>query len=191
MAKIFNLKQPGLRPAAADLETALADIAASDIDQLRELWRQERGSPPPAALSRDLLARALTYSRQEQALGGVDPHVRKFLKKLSSQKTAPPVRHVKIGSIIVREHQGQLHEVLVVPDGFCWQGQTYASLSTIAKKITGTSWNGPRFFGLRGASDVKAAAEVDADKASSALAQRPVPTSIKLKMPVRRAGGAA
>ena len=42
-----------------------------------------------------------------------------------------------------------MHEVLVVPGGFCWQGKTYGSLSTIAKTITGTSWNGPRFFGLR------------------------------------------
>ncbi len=48
------------------------------------------------------------------------------------------------GSIIVREHAGVLHEVLVVPDGFCWQGKTFESLSTIAKAITGTNWNGPR-----------------------------------------------
>jgi Protein of unknown function (DUF2924) len=58
-------------------------------------------------------------------------------------------RHVKVGSVIVREYQGKLHEVLVVPGGFCWQEQVFASLSTIARKITGTSWNGPRFFGLR------------------------------------------
>jgi hypothetical protein len=59
-----------------------------------------------------------------------------------------------------REHQGKLHEVLVVPGGFCWQGQVYASLSTIARKITGTSWNGPRFFGLRGAAEPVASAVV-------------------------------
>ena len=55
-----------------------------------------------------------------------------------------------VGSIIVREYQGKVHEVMVVPDGLIWQGKAYASLSTIARKITGTSWNGPRFFGLRG-----------------------------------------
>ncbi|MEI2733740.1 MAG: DUF2924 domain-containing protein [Rhodoblastus sp.] len=62
---------------------------------------------------------------------------------------AEPPRQVKAGSVIVREHKGVLHEVLVVPGGFCWQGKTYDSLSTIAKKITGVTWNGPRFFGLR------------------------------------------
>jgi Protein of unknown function (DUF2924) len=53
----------------------------------------------------------------------------------------------------VREHQGVVHEVLAVPGGFCWQGKTYDSLSNVAKKITGTSWNGPRFFGLRSKRD--------------------------------------
>jgi hypothetical protein len=51
---------------------------------------------------------------------------------------------------MVREHQGTLHEVMVVPGGFSWQEKTYPSLSTIAQAITGISWNGPRFFGLRG-----------------------------------------
>jgi hypothetical protein len=62
---------------------------------------------------------------------------------------AEPPRRVKVGSIIVRQHKGVPHEVLVTPEGFCWRGRTFGSLSTIAKKITGTSWNGPRFFGLR------------------------------------------
>jgi hypothetical protein len=59
------------------------------------------------------------------------------------------MRRVKVGSVIVREYQRKLHEVMVVPDGFLWQGQIYSSLSTIALRITGTSWSGRRFFGLR------------------------------------------
>jgi Protein of unknown function (DUF2924)/Protein of unknown function (DUF3489) len=78
---------------------------------------------------------------------GLDPRIRKLLVAREKGLSA---RHVKVGSIVVREYQGKLHEVLVVPGGFCWQGQVFASLSTIARKITGTSWNGPRFFGLRG-----------------------------------------
>jgi hypothetical protein len=62
---------------------------------------------------------------------------------------AEPPRQVKVGSVLIREHQGVVHEVLVVPGGFRWQGKTHDSLSTIAKTITGTIWNGPRFFGLR------------------------------------------
>ncbi|HZZ25330.1 MAG TPA: DUF2924 domain-containing protein [Roseiarcus sp.] len=69
------------------------------------------------------------------------------------------MRHLKVGSIIVREFQGAVHEVMIVPDGFCWQGTVYASLSTIARKITSTSWNGPRFFGLRGGDPAPSTAE--------------------------------
>ena len=82
-------------------------------------------------------------------MGGLDPRIRKLLGARGKGLSA---RHVKVGSIIVRAYQGKLHEVLVVPGGFCWQGQVFASLSIIARKITGTSWNGPRFFGLRGGS---------------------------------------
>jgi len=81
-------------------------------------------------------------------------------------------RQVKVGSVIVREHKGVVHEVLVTPGGFCWQGQTYDSLSTIAKKITGVSWNGPRFFGLR---SKKQAEEGDApaeDRSSTGSSMR-------------------
>ncbi len=66
---------------------------------------------------------------------------------------------MKVGSVIVREHKGVVHEVMVVPGGFCWQGETYDSLSTIARKITGVSWNGPRFFGLRSRKDSDAGAD--------------------------------
>jgi hypothetical protein len=89
-------------------------------------------------------------------LGGLDARVRKLLDA-SSRRDGPSARHVKVGSVIVREYQGKLHEVMVVPGGFCWQEQIFASLSTIARKITGTSWNGPRFFGLRGGEDAPAA----------------------------------
>jgi hypothetical protein len=65
-----------------------------------------------------------------------------------SEKSAEPVRRVKVGSVVIREYQGKLHQVMVVPEGFLWQGQVYASLSAVALKITGTSWSGRRFFGL-------------------------------------------
>ena len=48
----------------------------------------------------------------------------------------------------------------MVPGGFSWQDKTYPSLSTIAQAITGTSWNGPRFFGLRGGSGTELALEL-------------------------------
>jgi Protein of unknown function (DUF2924) len=94
-----------------------------------------------------LIARALAHFLQEERLGGLASPLRKLLASIS-EKGAEPVRRLKVGSVIVREYQGKLHEVMVVPEGFLWQGQVYASLSAVALKITGTSWSGRRFFGL-------------------------------------------
>ena len=157
MTKERQGQRRGLR-SPADLNAELERTAAMTIDELRELWRQRRGQNPPEALSKDLIARALAHWRQEELLGGPGRHVHKLLASLGKTGAKPP-RHLKIGSVIVREHQGRMHEVLVVPGGFCWQEQTYSSLSTIAKAITGTSWNGPRFFGLRGAEEAIASRE--------------------------------
>jgi hypothetical protein len=57
------------------------------------------------------------------------------------------------GAILTREWNGHVHRVMVVEDGFAWEGRTYDSLSRAAFAITGTKWNGPRFFGLRAAID--------------------------------------
>jgi hypothetical protein len=118
------------------------------IDQLRATWREVLASEPPSAFSKDLLARAIAFHVQQKALGGLSPATARLLRSLIKPGIEQP-RQVKVGSVIVREHRGVVYEVLAVPGGFCWQGKTYDSLSTIAKKITGTSWNGPRFFGLR------------------------------------------
>jgi Protein of unknown function (DUF2924) len=105
----------------------------------------------------------------------------KLLDRLARGE-AEPVRHLKVGTVMMREHQGVLHEVMVVPDGFSWREKTYTSLSTIARSITGTSWNGPRFFGLRGNSDADVPSEADAapDVPSLGSGQRtptaPMPT---------------
>ncbi|MFO1167570.1 MAG: DUF2924 domain-containing protein [Rhodoblastus sp.] len=133
---------------AADFEQDTARIGAMNVDGLRAEWRRVFGSDPPPAFSKDLLARAIAYRLQEQALGGLSPAAARLLRTLAKPGVEPP-QQVKVGSVIVREHKGIVHEVLVVPGGFCWQGKTYDSLSTIAKKITGVTWNGPRFFGLR------------------------------------------
>ena len=107
---------------------------------------------PPARWSGDLTDRKWCDASKV----GASLVTRKLVREARS-KPGMPVwrrgeelpRRIKVGSVLIREHQGVVHQVLVVPDGFCWQGTTYDSLSTIAKTITGTSWNGPRFFGLR------------------------------------------
>lgn len=135
-------------PAVADNDLDIRAIAAMNVEALRRIWREKRGAVPPDALSKDLLARALAHWLQEERLGALEPRLRKLLSAIARNGSAP-IRHLKVGSVIVREHDGMVHEVMVVPGGFCWQGQSYSSLSSIALKITGTSWSGPRFFGLR------------------------------------------
>ena len=149
-------KQPAKKPAASiDLEAELARIAAMNINELRALWREREGREAPRGFSKDLTARALAYAIQEEQLGGLSRELRKLLSSPDAANEAP--RRIKPGSVIVREYAGARHEVFVVEDGFSWQGKTYPSLSAIAKEITGTRWNGWRFFGLREDRDRSAA----------------------------------
>jgi Protein of unknown function (DUF2924) len=95
---------------------------------------------------------------QEKRLGGLSRELRRRLDGLA-RGGGEPTRHLKVGTVIVREYQDETHEVMVVPGGFCWREKTFPSLSAIALAITGTSWNGPRFFGLRAKRGVEAADE--------------------------------
>jgi Protein of unknown function (DUF2924) len=147
-------------PTAA-VEAELARIGGLCLDELRVLWRAMTQQNAPKALSRDLLAHMIAYRIQVQVHGKLSRETGKLLDRLARGE-AEPVRHLKVGTVMVREHQGRLHEVMVVPGGFSWHDKTYTSLSTIARAITGTSWNGPRFFGLRGNRDADVSAEVDA-----------------------------
>jgi hypothetical protein len=144
-------RSPATRPAvppAECLDTELERIGGMNMGQLRAHWRETFASDPPSAFSKDLLARAICHRLQEQTFGGLSASTSRQLRALVNPGCEPP-RRLKVGSVLVREHQGLVHEVLVVPGGFSWQGRTHDSLSTIAKTITGTSWSGTRFFGLR------------------------------------------
>ena len=125
----------------------LADLSTMD---LKAAWATEFDRQPPKGLWRDLLLRMLAWRLQERAFGG---HVRSTLRDLEQfgQKRAGDERchRLKAGTVLVREFSGARHSVTIAPDGFVWQEKTYSSLSAIARIITGTNWNGPRFFGLR------------------------------------------
>jgi hypothetical protein len=151
-------------PATETLEAELDRIAALGLDDLRALWLKMTGQVAPRVLSRNLLARMLAYHVQEQRLGRLGREMRQRLDGLA-RGSGEPVRHLKVGTVMVREHQGTLHEVMVVSGGFSWRDKTYPSLSAIAMAITGTSWNGPRFFGLRAG---KGGAELSPDQPSIA-----------------------
>lgn len=141
-------------PAASTLEThvdaEILRIESMDIDALRRLWTRQNGERPPAAMSRGLLALAMAYRLQVKAFGGLDARTRKTLRSYDNTSGKSPA-FIKPGSVLVREYQGVVHEVEVVSGGYRWNSQTWASLTVIARAITGTNWNGPRFFGLRNA----------------------------------------
>lgn len=170
MARLAKKHQPASTPADA-IGQKIACMAAMNIDELRRMWRETFCSQPPTTFSKDLLARAISYRVQEDALNGLSASTARLLRALSKTGAEPP-RRVKPGSIIVREHKGVLHEVLVTPDGFLWRGKTYDSLSMIAKKITGISWNGPRFFGLRAKREA-----ADTTAPSTVATEPPLPRS--------------
>jgi hypothetical protein len=131
------------------IEAEINHVRSLGLDALRALWRTTLRSSPPPALTKDLLARFLCWHVQEQAFGGLDPATVRILDGFARGGKPVAERRFKLGTVLVREYQGKRHTVTVVPGGYVWGDATYASLSIIARAITGTAWNGPRFFGLR------------------------------------------
>ena len=141
------------RSTGPDLD--LADLDHLSRSQLRDLWQKELGEKPPQSFGRELLALGIAYDRQERRYGGMRKASAREVDRLFRRTLADPAgagrapARARPGTILVREWQGITHHVTVVADGFIWNGGTHSSLSAIARAITGTKWNGPRFFGLR------------------------------------------
>ena len=140
---------------ATGCREALAGLPKLGLRELRQQWRVLYKAEASPHLSRELLLRAVAYRMQEVALGGLRPHwqrqVRQFAQHLkeSQEGRIRPRPELKPGTRLVREWQGRTYEVLVLDDGLSWQSTHYGSLSAVARKITGTPWSGPLFFGLK------------------------------------------
>jgi hypothetical protein len=136
-------------------EEALSRLLTLDIGELRQQWRGLYKTQAPRHFSRELLVRAVAYRMQELARGGLRPDPQRQLRRIAQQfkeTGAATIRarpDLKRGTRLVREWQGRTYDVLVLDDGFSWQGTRYRSLSAIARKVTGTAWSGPLFFGLK------------------------------------------
>src|SRR5690349_17849838 len=134
---------------------ALARLPELGLTELRQQWRTLYKSEASPYLSRELMLRAVAYRMQEIALGGVRPEHQRQLRQLAHQfKETGEIRRrarleLKSGTRLVREWRGRTYEVLVHDEDFSWQGTRYPSLSAVARKITGTAWSGPLFFGLK------------------------------------------
>jgi hypothetical protein len=134
---------------------ALARLPELTLCELRQQWYALYKSEASPHLSRELLVRAVAYRMQELALGGLRPQRQRQLRQVALEFNQTgeirrrPRPELKPGTRLVREWRGRTYEVLVLDDGFSWQGGQYRSLSAVARKITGTPWSGPLFFGLK------------------------------------------
>jgi hypothetical protein len=142
----------GVDPA---IQAELDQLAELPIAGLRLRYRELFRSDPPKAFGPDLLRRSVAHRIQEKAYGGLSRPVQRLLDQMIKAYAAKAggkivlPRRIKPGSVLVRQWKGRSYRVMVLADGFAYDGKTFGNLSEIAVLITGTRWNGPRFFGLR------------------------------------------
>lgn len=125
-------------------------IAQWDRTRCKTAWAKLTGHLPGAGLSTKFLRRALAFEAQCKERGGHRPVVRRQLR-LHAGKTSQGIRATPAlaqGTQLVREWNGRIYRVCVTGDGFELDGQSFTSLSAVAKQITGANWSGPRFFGM-------------------------------------------
>ena len=157
-------RRNGRVAAEASIEDEIMHLRGLDLKGLRARWQSVLQRPAPDHLPRHLLFAIIAYRIQADRFGDLDHETRQLLDRTGAKETgaAMSARLVSFdqkrteltpGTVLVREWDRQSQRVMVMSDGFAWNGQTYDSLSKVAFAITGTNWNGPRFFGLRNKED--------------------------------------
>jgi hypothetical protein len=154
----------GRTATKTSVENEIAHLRGLDLGELRARWQSVFQRPAPAHLTRHLLFAVIAYRVQADRFGDLEHATRQVLDR-SDTKEIGPITSARLasfdqkrtkltpGTVLVREWDRQSQRVMVMADGFAWNGQTYDSLSKVAFAITGTKWNGPRFFGLRDKED--------------------------------------
>jgi hypothetical protein len=146
------------------VEDEIVHLRSLDLKGLRARWQSVLQRPAPSHLPRHLLFAIIAYRIQADRFGDLDHETRQLLDRTGAKEsgTAMSERLVSfdqkrteltLGTVLVREWDRRSQRVMVMSDGYAWNGQTYDSLSRVAFAITGTKWNGPRFFGLRDKED--------------------------------------
>jgi hypothetical protein len=144
-------------PDRKTLDIEIARLRDLDVGELRGRWHTVFRRKPPPHLPRHLPFRVLAYRLQADHLGDLGGDSQRLLDRSGAPENAGRravdlSRHspeLRPGTVLGREWNGQMQRVAVLADGFAWNGKTYPSLSKVAFAITGTRWNGPKFFGLR------------------------------------------
>jgi Protein of unknown function (DUF2924) len=157
-------RRSGRASTQTSIEDEIAHLRGLDLKGLRSRWQSVFQRPPPDHLPRHLLFAIITYRIQADRLGDLDHETRQVLDRTGAKNAGVTMSarlvsfdrkrtELAPGTVLVREWDRRSQRVMVMPDGFAWNGQTYDSLSKVAFAITGTKWNGPRFFGLRDKED--------------------------------------
>ncbi len=136
-------------PLTAGCAREIAGLCSLSRADLVERWIGLHGSLPIKTMTKGLMARGIAYEIQVRQIGGLTPGERKALGALAQGTSKPSPGLPKTGTRLYRSWRGVTQEVLVLENGYSWRGKSYASLSEVARAITGTRWSGPRFFGLR------------------------------------------
>ena len=134
--------------ATAKLGEEIAELVDLPRDQLVARWIELHGTAPPRTLTPDLLGRGIAYEIQVRELGGLNAVEKRALIKKGARPEARMSKTLKTGTRLYRVWRGVTQEVLVSDSSYSWRGNSYGSLSEVARAITGTRWSGPRFFGL-------------------------------------------
>src|SRR5258707_650507 len=153
-------RRDGRITTEASFEDEIVHLHGLDLKGLRARWQSVLQRQPPDHLPRHLMFAIIAYRIQADRFGDLDHETRQLLDRTGAKEsgTAMSTRLVTFdqkrtqltpGTVLVREWERQSQRVMVMSDGFAWNGKTYDSLSKVAFAITGTRWNGPRFFGLR------------------------------------------
>jgi hypothetical protein len=146
------------------VEDEIAHLRGLDLRGLRARWHSVFQRQAPTHLTRHLLFAVIAYRIQADRFGVLDHATRQVLDQTGAKEAGPKMSsslasfdqkrtELTPGTVLVREWDRQSQRVMVLTDGFAWNGRTYDSLSKVAFAITGTKWNGPRFFGLRDRED--------------------------------------
>src|SRR3989440_10752211 len=157
-------RRNGHAPNKTSVEDEIAHLRGLDLKGLRARWQSVLQRSAPGHLPRHLLFAIIAYRIQADRFGDLDHEARQLLDRTGAKESgaAMSARLISFdqkrteltpGTVLVRDWDRQSQRVMVMSDGVAWKGQTYDSLSKVAFAITGTNWNGPRFFGLRGKED--------------------------------------
>jgi Protein of unknown function (DUF2924) len=155
-----KIRHNGHASTKRPVEEEISHLRGLDLKGLRSRWQSVFGGKAPAHLTHHLLFAVIAYRIQTDRFGDLDHATRQVLDRTVAKgaETGMSARLASFdqkrneltpGTVLVREWDRQSQRVMVMADGFAWNGQTYDSLSKVAFAITGTKWNGPRFFGLR------------------------------------------